>query len=1399
MLQRFFLAPVLLSLTAVTLFSQTSGIGPLAGDEFTGPFNSWGNVRSFGAAGDGYSDDTNAFQAALNSLGTTNSFSILYIPAGTYRITRTLSLVGRNFVSIVGEHPDRTTIKWAGPAGGVMLDLNGLVDSSFTRMNFDGGNSAAVGIDQSWDGNGTFFDSHDEYADNIFQNLQIGIRGGHLGHGAADSVVSRCRFLRNTIAGLSVENWNALNWFVRDSYFQDNYDGVTNTLGAGNFHVLNCMFQHSIRADIEITNTEYFSVRHNYSSGSGYFFLANASGTAPDPITFQGNIIIDPTIQAISIGNAGPVLLVDNIVRSAATPSIVVREGYSFNPVNSNVVSVGNTIGSSNPYQVGGRLLSIGDTLTSIWLIAVTPPTMPSSPNNLGRALYEVPANSGAAAIQQIINTAVAQHNGQRPVVHFPPGLYQIGQTLVVPSGSDVQLVGDGGNSTLLWTGAAGGGPVLQLAAPSHATIQNLHFHGNNTVNGINVDVADQTGSTVFMDQANLKLNVQNNLLVNGLQNANISANVLYNDYTPTGLKVVGPGFLNSQNSGGRVDIFGGGDGSNQLTYDISGGGRLVAEDVWYEGGAATFANFGDSGYFTISGARVYNNDPAHGGSGAEVPPFAENNFNGKISILNTKIGRGGIWLSGQGSGTQLLALNVDGPIGTQNFFQNYTPSSQAALAYSNLALSTGGSVAVPDQLYNIGSLNDFITSMIGDLRTAKPLILPSLNSTAGDVRMYRVVAEQSVVGIQAKSSSAYVAPPVVTTPVANPPLTVTMTAPYSGQTVSGTITVSASAANATQVQFLIDGANLGAPSSLGFGTSLNTANYANGTHTVSAIASDASGRTATAAAVSFTINNASNTPAPVSSPSSPSTPFITGFGASNLRNNYTGWLGFELTVGGTPINVTALGRVYVAGNSGSHVVKLVKAADGSDVPGASATVYPASGTPGQFTYVNLSSAVTLSANTSYYLVSQEVSGGDYWYDFTSSANTSVGSIIAAIYTNPAWVPVTIPGYTYVPANLQYTTGSVSTPAPTPSGPPSISITSPAPNSTVSGKITVTASASAASGLSIQSVMFRQNGSLFATATGSSPYSGSLDTTTLANGSYQLTAVATDSAGNSTTSSAVTLTISNAVAAPPPSSGSMSASITSPSNGSTVSGRITVTASAVPISGQSIQYVYFRLNGGLFGTGSSYPYGAILDTTSFANGTYQLTAYAVDWSGNNTTSPGVTITIANGTGSAPSAPAGNTVSGTPFITGFTPSIVRTNLSGWMGMTFSTGPQAITLTSLGRMCLAGNSGSHALKLVSANGTDLSGGSTTVSMAGCTPGKFQYAALPSAITLQANTSYYLLSQETNGGDSGYDYSQVNTTSVGTVNAPVYSSGSSYVSVAIFYGSPSYCYVPLNFLYQ
>jgi len=117
---------------------------------------------------------------------------------------------------------------------------------------------------------------------------------------------------------------------------------------------------------------------------------------------------------------------------------------------------------------------------------------------------------------------------------------------------------------------------------------------------------------------------------------------------------------------------------------------------------------------------------------------------------------------------------------------------------------------------------------------------------------------------------------------------------------------------------------------------------------------------------------------------------FMTGHTMTTLRNDYTGWLGMEMTLGSADLLVSQLGRWVVSGNTASHIVKLVDAETGADI--ASSTVSTMGATANRFKYAPVASPVLLKANTRYYLLSQETAGGDQWHDFaTPTAGTATG------------------------------------------------------------------------------------------------------------------------------------------------------------------------------------------------------------------------------------------------------------------------------------------------------------------------------------------------------------------------------------------------------------------------
>lgn len=90
------------------------------------------------------------------------------------------------------------------------------------------------------------------------------------------------------------------------------------------------------------------------------------------------------------------------------------------------------------------------------------------------------------------------------------------------------------------------------------------------------------------------------------------------------------------------------------------------------------------------------------------------------------------------------------------------------------------------------------------------------------------------------------------------------------------------------------------------------------------------------------------------------------------------------------------------------------------------------------------------------------------------------------------------------------------------------------------------------------------------------------------------------------------------------------ATITSPANGSGVSGSVNITANASDDIG--IERVEFLLDGALLGSDATSPYAFAWNSATASNGAHVLTARAVDLAGNTGTSPQVNVTVSGGTG-----------------------------------------------------------------------------------------------------------------------------------------------------------------------
>ncbi|MEO9476202.1 MAG: Ig-like domain-containing protein [Cyclobacteriaceae bacterium] len=462
---------------------------------------------------------------------------------------------------------------------------------------------------------------------------------------------------------------------------------------------------------------------------------------------------------------------------------------------------------------------------------------------------------------------------------------------------------------------------------------------------------------------------------------------------------------------------------------------------------------------------------------------------------------------------------------------------------------------------------------------------------------------------------------------------TVSITSPSNSATVTEMVTINATAADTNGdlvgVQFKLDGQNLGAEdTSSPYSVCWDTKSVSNGSYSLTAVARDATGMATTSSTISVTVDN--DLPTCVVLPNT-NTWINTDLGSQS------GTVVVEFDVIPYQSNVNSeIGLSDGNASSANDLATMIRFQSGK-IHARDNQGYPS-------THITYIEDVT-------YHIKMVADVSNHTYDVFANADGDSPTQIAddnAFHSNSSSITSfdklsgilksTSSGYQVDICNIVVDgNGSSSTP-------PTVSITAPSNNATVSGTVSITASASDVDS-DLAGVQFKLNGSNLGSQDTSSPFSYSWNTTGESNGTYSLTAVATDNAGNATTSSTVIVTVSNASGGSAP-----VVSITSPSNSSTVSNTITITASASDPDSDLVG-VQFKLDGSDLGSqDTSSPYSYSWDTDGASNGSHTLTAVATDAAGNTTTSSSVSVTVSNSSGSCVELPNNNTYVNTSITT-----------------------------------------------------------------------------------------------------------------------------------------------------
>ena len=544
--------------------------------------------------------------------------------------------------------------------------------------------------------------------------------------------------------------------------------------------------------------------------------------------------------------------------------------------------------------------------------------------------------------------------------------------------------------------------------------------------------------------------------------------------------------------------------------------------------------------------------------------------------------------------------------------------ATPAAGAVSNVVSVTANAASS----IGIASVQYFLDGSALGSSTAGPSFAYSWNTTGASNGAHTLTAVATDTLSQPSATSAGVAVNVSNVVVGPPSISITN--PIAG-TVSNTVTVQATAsatspATMQSVQFKIDGSPLATVTGAGpYSTTWNTATASNGSHVITAIATDSLNHTASAT-VNVTVSNSGSSST-----------------ASLVKTDFT-------TAGSWVGKYGADGYIIANGNNAAPAYAQV-------IPSASALTYtwnnPSSDPRALYTNPSATSRIA----STYYTASNfsfdvNLTDGQthqvalYSLDIENngraqtmtiqdfSSNAILATLPLSSFQSGVWAVWNISGHVVI--KVTYTGGlnavvsglffggNGSPTAP----PPTVTLNSPSAGAVSS---TVNISSTALSSIGITSVQYYLDGSILGSpATAGPSYNFIWDTTTATNGSHTLTAIAMDTQSQKGAASpGVTVTVSNPVIVLP------TVSITNPTGG-TVSAIVNIQATASAPSPATITSVQFVVDGQSLATinGAGPSFSTNWNTAAVSNGNHTIGATATDSNGHSK-STSVTVSVSN--------------------------------------------------------------------------------------------------------------------------------------------------------------------------
>lgn len=423
----------------------------------------WINVKTNvtpAAVGDGVHDDTAAIQAGLNQLSRGYFGSkTLFLPAGTYRITKTLTLSNLYGALIIG-NGRATRLRWDGPRGQTMYLSSGVSYCRYVGITWDGANKAGVGIDYHPK---SLYETCIRNQDEAFLNfMTAGTRVGYNQILPTSEMTYRNCLFQNCGSGAAFLCWNDFNNIFDGCEFQDN--GIAINCFEGNVYVRDCHFERSRTLDIFLCS-EAHSVRRCTSVGSKQFIRVPESG-ACCPVTVEDCHVDGWTGSegAMRFGMRGPDTVFDcsfthppdtkapiRLTNFGGLTQLVVASNNSA-PASPSVVDLGPS-GYMSSLPAGARGANLNGPARSFFKSAETTPTRILDVRTGFGARGDGHTDDTVAVLSAL---SAARMQGGNAVVYFPEGMYNVSSTLPI-TGGNYTVEGCGYATAIQWIGASNG------------------------------------------------------------------------------------------------------------------------------------------------------------------------------------------------------------------------------------------------------------------------------------------------------------------------------------------------------------------------------------------------------------------------------------------------------------------------------------------------------------------------------------------------------------------------------------------------------------------------------------------------------------------------------------------------------------------------------------------------------------------------------------------------------------------------------------------------------------------------------------------------------------------------------------------------------------------------------